>query len=277
MAAHQPTLLIATLICMRAGSDTDLALKAIHSSAASLTSSDIILLRIDGGLAEDLETFHQAAAPVPLKVLASQRHQGLAACLNELIEEVLCDQRWELIARMDADDESLPRRMQLQRAFLAEHPDIDILGTACIEVNEHGQYLQTKQMPLSHEAIIRALPRHNPLNHPSVMIRRRMFESGLRYRTDVSYTEDYHLWIDAASKGFIFANLAQPLLNFRRDSRFFHRRGGLRQAIADATVRLRAIRALKTTKPLDFLWVLAAFGMRLLPGRLQKLAYLHLR
>jgi len=149
-----------------------------------------------------------------------QQHQGLAACLNELIETVLCDERWGLIARMDADDESLPARMEMQRRFLAHHPEIDILGTACIEVNEHGQHLQTKRMQLVHKRIIRRMPRSNPINHPSMMIRRRVFESGLRYRTDVSRTKDYHLWIDAASKGFIFANLPQPLLNFRRDSHF---------------------------------------------------------
>ena len=273
----QPVLPIATLICMRAGSPLDLAMRAIQSSAASLSSSDIILLRIDGGLTEDLELFQAAAAPVPLQLLASQRHQGLAACLNELIEEVLRDERWQLIARMDADDESLPGRMETQRTYLREHPDIDILGTACIEVNEHGRYLQTKQMPLNHDAIVRNLPRSNPLNHPSVMIRRRVFASGLRYRTDVSRTEDYHLWIDAASKGFVFANLPQPLLNFRRDDLFFNRRGGAAQAIADARVRLRAIRTLGPASPIDFIWIFAAFGMRILPGRLQKLAYLCLR
>jgi hypothetical protein len=277
MTPCQPPLPIATLICMRAGSPLDLALRAIHSTAASLTSRDIIFLRIDGDSPEDQNMFEQAADPVPLQLLGSQHHQGLAACLNELIEEVLRNDHWELIARMDADDESLPGRMETQRTYLAKHPDIDILGTACIEVNEHGQHLQTKRMPLKHEAIVRNLPRSNPLNHPSVMIRRRVFESGLRYRTDVSRTEDYHLWIDAASKGFIFANLPQPLLNFRRDSRFFDRRGGLRQAIADSHVRLRAMCVLGPTGPFDFFWILAAFGMRLLPGSIQKIAYLYIR
>jgi hypothetical protein len=277
MKARQAPLSIATLICMRAGSPKDLALRAVQSTAASLTSQDIILLRVDGGRPEDRERFEQAAAPVPLQLLGCQQHKGLAACLNELIEEVLSDERWQLIARMDADDESLPGRMESQRAFLSEHPNVDILGSACIEVNEHGKYLQTKRMPLNHEAIIHSLPRSNPLNHPSVMIRRRVFASGLRYQTDVSRTEDYHLWIDAASMGFIFANLPQPLLQFRRDDLFFDRRGGLRQAIADSSVRLRAIQKLNLSSPMNYLWILGAFAIRLLPGKLQKLAYLHLR
>jgi len=273
----QPVLPIATLVCMRAGSPLDLALRAIHSTAASLTSHDIIFLRIDGSLPENQAIFEQAAAPVPLQILGSEQHQGLAACLNELIDEALRNERWQLMARMDANDESLPRRMETQRTFLANHPDIDILGTACIEVNEHGEYLQTKQMPLNHVSIVRNLPRSNPINHPSVMVRRRVFASGLRYRTDVSRTEDYHLWIDAASKGFIFANLPQPLLNFRRDGGFFDRRGGLKQAIADASVRLRAIHALSQANPINFFWAFAAFALRLLPGTAQRFAYLLLR
>jgi len=273
----QPVLPIATLICMRAGSPLNLALRAIHSTAASLTNHDVIFLRIDGGLPEDQAMFEQAAAPVPVRILASEQHQGLAACLNELIDEALRNECWQLMARMDADDESLPGRMETQRTFLAKHPDIDILGTACIEVNEHGQYLQTKRMPLNHVSIVRNLPRINPINHPSVMMRRRVFASGLRYRTDVSRTEDYHLWIDAASKGFVFANLPQPLLNFRRDSRFFDRRGGLNQAIADLNVRLTAICVLSQTNPINIIWAFAAFGMRLLPGSAQQFVYLLLR
>jgi len=273
----QPVLPIATLICMRAGSPRDLALRAIHSTAASLTSHDIIFLRIDGGLPENQAMFEQAAAPVPLRLLGSPHHQGLAACLNELIDEALRNERWQLIARMDADDESLPGRMEIQRTFLSKHPDIDILGTACIEMNEHGQYLQTKRMPLNHVSIVRNLPRSNPINHPSVMMRRSIFDSGLRYRTDVSRTEDYHLWIDAASKGFVFANLPEPLLNFRRDSRFFDRRGGLRQAIADSYVRMRAVYVIGPASPLDFFWIFCAFAMRLLPDWIQEIVYLHVR
>ena len=217
MPDHQPQLPIATLICMRAGAPQDLALRAIRSTAASLTPADTILLRIDGGEPGDPEPFRQAAAPVPLQLRHCLQHQGLAACLNALIEEVLADPRWQLIARMDADDASLPGRMDAQRRFLSEHPDIDILGTACNEVDEYGCHLQTKRMPLSHQRILRTMARSNPLNHPTVMIRRRVFAGGLRYRSDVRRTEDYHLWIEAAAQGFRFANLADPWLDFRRD------------------------------------------------------------
>jgi hypothetical protein len=93
----------------------------------------------------------------------------------------------------------------------------------------------------------------------------------------VKRTEDYHLWISAAGAGFVFANLAEPLLNFQRDSGFFGRRGGWRQAWADLHVRIRAMRELRLFSAPNLLWAVAAFGLRLLPAALQKWLYLRLR
>jgi len=67
------------------------------------------------------------------------------------------------------------------------------------------------------------------------------------------------------------------LLNFRRDSTFFVRRGGFRQAWADMYVRLRAIRVLGLRSPLDLIWAGSAFMLRLLPGRVQTRFYNYLR
>lgn len=238
-----------------------------------------MLLRVDGGTlgGGDADAFAAAAAPVPLRVRPSPRCRGLAHGLNCLIEEVLKDPSLELIARMDADDESLPGRMEHQRRFLLAHPAIDILGTACHELDEQGRYLQLKLMPATHREIVNTLPRSNPMNHPTVILRRRVFERGLRYREDVRKTEDYHLWIEAAWNGFHFSNLNEPLLHFRRDSQFFHRRGGIAQAMADLRVRFVAMRKLHLFSLTNVLWALAAFGLRLSPGTLQAHLYRWLR
>jgi hypothetical protein len=262
---------------MKGDADLELALKAIQSTAISLSNLDVIFLAIDGGDDSPAEAFRVAAGNIPLELRVFPHRQGLARSLNGLLEEALADPRWQLIARMDADDESLPGRMAMQRSFLMAHPEVDILGTSCNEVDEHGLLLQQKVMPLCHEAIVRSLPRSNPINHPTVMVRRRVFASGLRYRTDVSRTEDYHLWIDAAGRGFRFANLPASLLNFRRDSAFFDRRGGLRQACADVHVRYRAITDLGLYSAGNLMLLAAAFILRLLPGNVQHCLYLRLR
>ena len=268
---------IAILLCMKGDTPVVLALRAIRSTASSLAPGDRLYLRVDGGELRDPEVFHAAAAPARLVLREVAESLGLAHGLNQLVEEALRDPGMALIARMDADDESLPGRMARQRQFMADHGEVDILGTACHEIDEHGAYLQLKRMPIFHRAIVATLPRSNPMNHPTVMIRRRVFESGLRYREDVKRTEDYHLWITAAGSGFIFANLEEPLLNFQRDSDFFRRRGGWQQAWADFRVRLRAMRELRLYSPVNILWSIAAFGLRIMPATVQKWIYLRLR
>ena len=268
---------IATILCMKGDSDAQLALLAVRSTASSLTRHDMIFVGIDGGDDSMGDALRAAAGEIPLELLVFPKRIGLARGLNRLLDEVLSDEQWQLIARMDADDESLPGRMECQRCFFDAHPDVDILGTACREVDEQGRHLQDKFMPLDHATIILSLPRSNPLNHPTVMARRRLFDTGLRYRADVRRTEDYHLWIDAARCGFVFANLPQPLLNFRRDASFFSRRGGPRQAVADLHVRVRAMAELGLVSPSNVFWALSAFVMRLLPGSLQRLLYARFR
>ncbi len=268
---------IATLLCMKAETPKALALRAIRSTASSLASGDLFYLRVDGGQLIDPDGFRAAAAPATLVLREVAEARGLAHGLNQLVEEALRDPDLTLMARMDADDESLPGRIERQRQYMADHSEVDILGTACHEVDERGTYLQLKQMPISHRAIVATLPRSNPMNHPTVMLRRRVFESGLRYREDVKRTEDYHLWITAARSGFVFANLPEPLLNFQRDAAFFRRRGGWQQAWADLHVRLRAMRELQLYSPMNLLWAVAAFGLRILPSSLQKWLYRRLR
>jgi hypothetical protein len=262
---------------MRAGDPEPLAVEAIRSTAASLSSCDCIFLRIDGGFCRNPSAFQEAASPASFVLQESPMTRGLAYGLNALLEEVLANSCWQLMARMDSDDRSRPGRMERQRQWLAQHADVDILGTACYEVDEMGELINYKPVPLVHGQIVQALPRYNPINHPTVVIRRRVFDSGLRYRLNKSRTEDYHLWIDAALAGYRFANLPEPLLDFRRGLHFFHRRRGWQQAVADAAVRWRAMVALRLWSPVNLAAIVGAFLTRIMPGFIQQHAYRAMR
>ena len=50
------------------------------------------------------------------------------------LDRGLTEARSDLIARMDADDVSLPDRLQRQLDFLARHPAIDVVGTGIVRV-----------------------------------------------------------------------------------------------------------------------------------------------
>lgn len=269
--------LIAVLLCFRQNEPHERLKRAIASTAACAPAGTTFFLHADGGAPADRVDLESAAAKCRMDWTISPAAVGLAAGLNRLIDRVLERPEFGLLARMDADDVSVEGRLARQRDYFQEDPGLDILGTACRERDEDGNFLQTKSIPATHEEILGRLPWRNPMNHPTVMLRRRVFESGLRYRTNVRLMEDYFLWVDAAAAGFRFANLTEPWLEYTRDPGFFGRRSGWGQACAEWNVRRHAARRLGISSLSAWMAAGSAFGLRLLPGAAQACLYKKLR
>jgi len=70
-------------------------------------------------------------------------------------------------SRVDADDVSLPARLQLQTHFLDSHPEIGALGTAVENIDEQGASLGKYHVPLDHESLRARLLMSNCLHHSS--------------------------------------------------------------------------------------------------------------
>jgi hypothetical protein len=260
-------------MCMAADADQALALQAVSSTASGLRAGDGIFLHIDGATKINEASFRAACRSVPIVFHYSAKRMGLAAGLNKLLDDVLAEPTWTYLARMDADDVCLPLRFERQRKFLDENFMVDILGAQCREVDESGRHLRTKSLPRHHEAIASHLPKRNPINHPTVIMRRTVLESGIRYRTDVGLVEDWYLWIDAAAKGFRLANLDEVVVHFRRANDFFSKRGGWGQALAEWRVRCHARRALGQSSFANTCYAVAASALRVMPAKVQAIAY----
>lgn len=264
---------IAVLMCMAADADQALALQAVSSTASGLCAVDRIFLHVDGATQSNENAFRAACGSVPIRFHYSTQRVGLAAGLNKLVEIALKKPECAFFARMDADDISMPLRFEMQRKFFDANPRVGVLGTRCREVNERGQHLRTKSLPRHHEAIVSHLPKRNPINHPTVIMRRTVLETGIRYKMDVGLVEDWYLWIDAAAKGFRLANLDEVLLTFRRSDNFFAKRGGWKQALAEWQVRRHARRALGQSSFGNFCYAVTASALRLMPSKIQATAY----
>ena len=59
----------------------------------------------------------------------------------------------EFIARMDADDISLPTRIELQVKYMQNHPDIGVCGTRYKRIDNLGRIQSIVELPLEHEVI----------------------------------------------------------------------------------------------------------------------------
>ena len=138
---------------------------------------------------------------------------GLGAALNY----GLANCNGLFIARMDADDISIPSRITTQVAFLNDNPEVAIVGSDVILVDEKGIKFGKKVYAVDHKSIVKQFVYKNGMAHPTVMFRRTIVESGDLYDPLYRYCEDLELWLRLLNKGYIFSNIKQPLI-FCRDS-----------------------------------------------------------
>ena len=122
--------------------------------------------------------------------IISRPNKGLVASLNEGVEAASAD----LIARMDADDLSMPDRLDLQVKYFDSHPGCVLLGASFIVTDESDEKLY-EEMLLTEDADLRMVMRlQNAFAHGATMYRKKTFIKAGGYRDDYGPTEDYDLW-----------------------------------------------------------------------------------
>jgi GT2 family glycosyltransferase len=141
---------------------------------------------------------------------------GLVAALNAGLEEC----RAPLVARMDGDDISHPRRLEVQHAFMTAHPAVGLVASTFRHFPRHQvrmgmlAYEEWQNSLVSHAAITRDLFVESPFVHPGVMFRKAVVTAVGGYR-ETGWAEDYDLWLRLAAAGIRFARLPQTLFFWR--------------------------------------------------------------
>ena len=186
--------------------------EAVDSILAQ-TFRDFRLLVIDDGSTDGSPTTLERYArdDSRVQVVLNERNEGLARTLTKGVELA----RTALVARMDPDDVALPERLERQVRYLADHPDVDVLGTWATDIDETGNPLRARRAPLDHRAIVAALIYANPMIHPTVMFRRQAVVRAGSYDPSARVAEDYGLWFRCVATGAHFANLGESLLWYR--------------------------------------------------------------
>lgn len=127
-------------------------------------------------------------------VLINQENAGLARSLNRGIRLA----KGKYIARMDADDISMPERLMEQVSFLERNPNVAVVGAYAFWIDENGKPQRTLKFPTAPDKLRRALLWRIPFCHGSVMCRKDCLETAGLYREDVGPVEDYNLWFRIA-------------------------------------------------------------------------------
>jgi len=182
-------------------------LREAMESILGQTFRDFEFLIIDDGSTDGSAALIRSYADPRIRFVQNAQNLRLAATLNRGLGLA----RGEYIARMDADDVSLPERFARQAAFLDAHPAVGIVG---VWAWTFGEARFKIPHPTGHERIRAKLLFDSALVHPAVMMRRSLLDAhGLRYEA-LGHFEDYALW-QRAARLFPLANLPEYLFRYR--------------------------------------------------------------
>lgn len=180
-------------------------------SILSQSCSDLELLVVDDNSTDSTGAIVRECRERDARVraLRNEEGKGIVGALNTGLARA----RGEYIARMDADDVSLPRRLEIQHDFLQAHHDVSVCGT---NMELFGAQQFVWRLPQDHETIRAGLIFTVFIAHATVMMRRTAIEEyHYRYDADYGYAEDYELW-SRLSERYRFANLPDVLYRYRK-------------------------------------------------------------
>jgi glycosyltransferase involved in cell wall biosynthesis len=187
--------------------------EAVESILAQ-TFRDFELIVIDDGSTDGTKALLEGFAQRDTRVrLISRPNKGLTKTLNEGLGVA----RGEFVARMDADDVSLPTRFEKQIEFLRANPDCVCVGARVLRVDPYGSPLSESDHKLTHEEIDAQLIEQGlgwAITHPVAMMRRDAVQQVGGYRLQWQHSEDLDLFLRLAEIGQLH-NLPEYLLRYR--------------------------------------------------------------
>lgn len=255
----------------RGDTPTELA-RAIESlSEQTLLPEELFVVK-DGPLTDDLERVIREKRddfPNSFQTHQIEENRGLGNALRVGVADCSHD----LVARMDADDISVPSRFERQIGFLEENPEIDVVGGFIEEFDsDPDDPIARREVPTTHDEIERMALFRSPINHGTVMFDKPAVLSAGNYRA-VDRMEDYDLWIRMLLDGATFANLPEVLVKVRAGTGMYGRRGGWEYAREEVRTQVEFYRRGFTPFPILLFNLLTRTTLRMIPNRARGTVY----
>ena len=190
-----------------------------------------------------------------IKIINNTENIGLTKSLNIALKE----SKGEYIARMDADDISMPERFQKQFDFLESNKDHVLVGSWMKIIDENGEEIDEWESEVSNEKIKEKLIRYNPLVHSSIMMRSNPLKKIEGYNEGWRYAQDYELYFRLSHAGK-FSNLPDYLIKGRLSKKSITASKNTAQSLCALRARWFGI------KSGDYSWVNIVFLMRPILG-----------
>lgn len=168
-----------------------------------------------------------------IKFYKNEKNIGLAMSLNKGISLA----QYEYIARMDADDISLSNRFEKQIKFLQKNPDVSLVATNKILIDENNSIVgYGNKLPKKQTTIKKGLEYISMVVHPSVMARKKDIEIVNGYR-NFPASQDYDLWLRLISNEKKISFIDEYLIKYRMGTSNITGGNSLKQWMCDKYIK----------------------------------------
>ena len=240
------------LISVYGGENADFFAQSLESLYIQTYPADEIVLVCDGALdkaLDDVIAKYSEKFGGRLTVHRLESHGGTAKCANTGL--ALCKN--EFIMKMDSDDVCLDNRAEKQMRYLAEHPDISILGCYIQEFNSTtGEDIATRCPPTENDEIRKFARRRAPFNNQTLVYRKSLALSIGGYSEELERCEDYDFMVRMLMAGAKAATIPEALVRYRVTPGNLNRRRNFRNTKSFIAVR-KKIRKMGFSSFADFL------------------------
>jgi glycosyltransferase involved in cell wall biosynthesis len=192
--------------------------------AQSVVPQEIVIV-FDGPVSKSVEAYVARQSELDnINLIRKPTNEGLGSALRDGLRRC----RYDIVARMDTDDICMNGRFEKQCDYLGENEQISLVGGQLAEKYTIGgnEITVERRLPESPHEITAVAKHRNPLNHPTIMFRKKDVIVSGGYMP-FPLLEDYHLFARMLVKGCLLANLPQVFVQARADDQYFERRGGL--------------------------------------------------
>ncbi len=179
-------------------------------SVLSQTFSDFELIIVNDGSYDTSLDIIQSYKDKRIRLINNRINVGLIKSLN--IGLIQCGGTYT--ARLDQDDIALPKRFEIQYAFMEKHADIDIVGSWTECISPYGEKIKITRNPENKNVIKYELIFNNIMFHSSIFFRTETIRKNGGYSEDFLHSEDYEMY-SRPGKELRCANIPQVLFKLR--------------------------------------------------------------
>jgi|SRR5579872_44193 len=184
-------------------------LKEAVKSILAQTYKNFEFIIVDDSSTDGSTRYLKSLKDKRIKLIINKKNLGLAESLNKALKKT----RGKYIARMDADDISLPRRFETQLEFFKKNPKVDLCGSWVKLINEQNRVIGKVHYPTGDAEIKKMSGWITGIIHSTWMAKKNVFDNLKGYDTKFDMAEDLDFLIRA--KKFKLANISKELLLWR--------------------------------------------------------------